>query len=77
MDRRFRSAISGRWVSRLFARSNPDTTVSESTGTIHEVSTEDGSDERPGTMQCQYCARWTSKGASICEWCGSELEEGE
>lgn len=27
--RRFRSAITGRWVSRLFAKKNPDTTVSE------------------------------------------------
>lgn len=27
--RRFRSAVTGRWVSRLFAKQNPDTTVSE------------------------------------------------
>lgn len=76
MNKRFRSAITGRWVTRLFAKKNPATTVSESTGTTIIIDDGDGHDELPGTIQCQFCGKWT-RTSDVCEWCGSMLNEGE
>ena len=71
---RFRSAITGRWVTRFFARTNPNTTVGESITPSIVLDNEGGLDERPGTMQCQYCGKWT-RSFDVCEWCGSDLRE--
>ena len=73
---RFRSAITGRFVRKLFAMTNRATTVSESTTAPDHEDDGEGLDERPGTVQCQYCGRYTRQ-LDVCEWCGSELYEGE
>lgn len=68
--KRFRSAISGQWVTRLFAKRNPATTVSETTGTTTIIS---GS--VPTFTPCGYCGKLIDWSEGMCRYCGSELDE--
>ena len=65
MNKRFRSAISGRWVTRLFARSHPSTTISERTGTTITIKLE----------PCGYCGKLVDYTEGMCKYCGTELDE--
>jgi len=64
---RFRDAISGKFVTRLFARLNPRTTVSER------------GREKPQTtgemVPCPYCGYPLSVDATFCPRCGTDLLE--
>ena len=61
---KFRSAITGRWVTRLFARMNPHTTVSE------------GKAEAPvELMDCPYCGHRLDADATFCPYCATDLLE--
>lgn len=71
----FRSAISGRWVTRLFARANPATTVSESSGVTHVITVDGSVETAERTEQCQFCGKWIKPSSWVCEFCGSELTE--
>ena len=62
---KFRSAITGRWVTRLFARRNPRTTVSE--GSKAKAPAE--------LVDCPYCGHRIATDATVCRWCGTDLLE--
>jgi hypothetical protein len=53
----FRSAITGRFVSRFFAKKNPDTTVSSIS---------------PFT-KCKSCRKLIRREDGVCFWCKTEV----
>lgn len=66
--RRFRSAISGRWVTKLFARQNPATTVSE-TADAQTIKV-----EASGLIvQCQFCGEEVGWATRECPNCHADL----
>ena len=60
---KFRSAITGRWVTRLFARRNPRTTVSENQAQYAK--------DEP----CPYCGHRIAADATFCPYCATDLLE--
>ena len=63
---RFRSAVTGRWVAKLFARQHPDTTVGERTP----------QKKRPADpVPCPYCGHLLDSDATFCPYCGTDLLE--
>jgi hypothetical protein len=80
--KRFRSAITGKWVSRLFAKQHPMTTVSETiTHNAGNVLTWPPNPtitgSAPPTPQCQYCGYAVDWNALECPNCHAILDEGE
>jgi sarcosine oxidase delta subunit len=83
---KFRSAITGRWVTHLFAKKNPATTVSEkekaattaSTGNWKPPWDADGKWDVSSAglfIPCPYCDKLIQKGDKFCQWCQSEIDE--
>lgn len=81
----FRSAISGRWVARLFARSNPATTASESSAKTVTFTTPNPypfptitgvGGPFKAQIRCRHCDKLTPIDAA-CRWCQSELDGGD
>lgn len=69
--KRFRSAITGRFVTWLYARYFGDTTVSE------EVTPRQATMDMPfeRTQQCQFCGAYVIYSDVVCPKCHSELDE--
>lgn len=67
--KRFRSAITGRWVTRLFARKNPETTVSETATSFSGVTIK--------LDPCPFCGKLIDWSEGVCKYCGSEIDGGE
>ena len=62
----FRSARTGRWVSRLLAKLHPATTVSESASSGPVFVVDDA-------RSCPFCGKQLKAASVVCEFCGSEL----
>jgi hypothetical protein len=78
--KRFRSAVTGNWVSRLFAVKNPRTTISETithTTTGGIVTYPPQVTTTGTTPQCQYCGTYVTWDALECPACHAIFDEGE
>lgn len=76
--KRYRSAITGRFMTKKLAKQEPATSVSESTGRAFTINLNDNPvSQFTAFTHCQACGKSMRTDDAVCPHCQSEPDDGE